>query len=129
MGKRTILCVWFGFALFALCALIPPWTLTVHTSDLHSERPADYALLTHSASASLPVAWGYSIDYARLLIEVMVCESFVGSLYFTWARPKDRNGRYEPPPIQRDPRLEAADRVSEGVTRTFNENPDYEVPY
>lgn len=128
MGKRTILCVWFGFALFALCVLIPPWTLTVYTSDLHAERPAHYALLMHSASANLPIAWGYSIDYGRLLLEVVVCESFVASLYFTWARTKDRNAKHDPP-VQRDSKLEALDRITEEVTNTYRENPDYEVPY
>ena len=95
MGRRTILCIWLGFALFAARTLYPPWLAAI---DIPNEK-AEWPLW--SAPLNNPPDWdadrfyhsqlGYTVrvDYGRLALELAVAESFALALYLTWARRRD----------------------------------------
>jgi hypothetical protein len=95
MGKRTILCIWLGVALFAARVLFPPWIAKVHTSLVQGEYPLWCALLDSPPTLNGTRIdeggdFSVSVDYGRLALELAVTESFVLALYFSWARPKER---------------------------------------
>jgi len=65
-------------------------------------RAAGIAPLWRSPAEGLPLAWGYSVDYGRLIIEILVVESLIAAMYFTWERANNRKSAEKPTPTPAD---------------------------
>jgi hypothetical protein len=88
-SRRRGTCVWLAFLVVLLLTLFPPW---VRITSFPGRFPAQYRKLWHAPVYSEPyptTRWdSIQLDYARMLTEIAVGESFVLALFLTWARTK-----------------------------------------
>ncbi len=91
-SRRRGTCVWLGFAVLLLLAVLPPW---VQIRTYGGRFPTQRVKLWHAPIFRAPVdatRWESSdVDYNRMLMEVALGECFVLALYLTWARTKPVN--------------------------------------
>ena len=93
-AKRRGTCIWLGFAVILLLSLFPPWVEIETYGGLY---PSHRLKLWHAPLFRAPIEATRSrsseVDYARMLTEIAVGESFIFALYFTWARPVAGNAK------------------------------------
>lgn len=87
-SRRRGTCIWLGFAVVLVLALIPPWVQIDTYGRFHTQRKR----LWHAPIFRAPVETtddeSSAVDYARMLTEIAIGECFVLALYLTWARTK-----------------------------------------
>jgi CheY-like chemotaxis protein len=86
-SRRRGTCVWLAFLIVLLLTTFPPW---VQVITFPGRLPARHIKLWHAPIFREPyptTKWdSIQLDYARMLMEIAVGESFVLALYWTWAR-------------------------------------------
>jgi len=91
-SRRRGTCVWLAFLIVLLLTTFPPW---VQVITFPGRFPARHIKLWHAPIFREPypttTRWdSIQLDYARMLTEIAVGESFVLALYLTWARTKPK---------------------------------------
>lgn len=90
--RRRGTCVWLAFLIVLLLTTFPPW---VQVITFPGRFPARHIKLWHAPIFREPypttTRWDFiQLDYARMLTEIAVGESFVLALYLTWARTEPK---------------------------------------
>jgi hypothetical protein len=86
-SRRRGTCVWLAFLIVLLLTMFPPW---VRVITFPGRFPTQRKSLWNAPIFREPyptTKWdSIQLDYARMLMEIAVGESFVLALYWTWAR-------------------------------------------
>lgn len=71
-SKQTKVLI-ISIAIFILMGLYPPWVYTYNNGSVHSEKPAEYELITEPPYPELErVQYGVHLDISRLIVQWLV---------------------------------------------------------
>ena len=80
-----------SIALFIVIGLYPPWIYTFNAKSIHSEKPAEYALIIEPPEPEdyNNVRYGVRMDISRLVVQwLILCAATTGAMLLTREKRK-----------------------------------------